>query len=360
MLNSLTSFRFFAALLVYAWHVGFLTDYQTGYIGVSFFYVLSGFILAYSYRTRLSFNKTSISSFYVARIAKIYPLHVLTFFLSIPLLIVSDVAASLKIFAAGIIHFFLMQSFVPSDGFVFNFNGVAWSISDELFFYAMFPLILFIFVKSGIGKWKILITILSIWILVTGAMSFHQASVDEWFAYIFPVVRIVDFIVGVGLGLVFVSINNKKQVKVSGGKFSFFEAISIILLILFIIASPLVTQSLRFSLYYLPVMGLIIFVFAFQKGFISKVLSNKLLVFLGEISFGFYMFHNLVLRYLELFNVSKSLSIYLGLIITILISSFVYKYYEEPMRLKIRNGYKKRINEKRIKKSDEERDTVST
>ena len=52
MLNSLTSFRFFAVLLVFIFHVGIFSEYQTGYVGVSFFFILSGFILTYNYKLK--------------------------------------------------------------------------------------------------------------------------------------------------------------------------------------------------------------------------------------------------------------------------------------------------------------------
>ncbi|NWQ39152.1 hypothetical protein MLOOGBEN_00390 [Bacillus sp. EB106-08-02-XG196] len=48
-LNTLTSFRFIGALLVFIFHAGLLKDYKTGFLGVSFFFVLSGFILVYNY-----------------------------------------------------------------------------------------------------------------------------------------------------------------------------------------------------------------------------------------------------------------------------------------------------------------------
>ena len=53
MLNSLTSFRFLAALMVFVFHLGLLQQYQLGAAGVSFFFVLSGFILAYNYHSKM-------------------------------------------------------------------------------------------------------------------------------------------------------------------------------------------------------------------------------------------------------------------------------------------------------------------
>lgn len=346
MLNSLTSFRFFAAFLVYLWHVGYLSEYQTGYIGVAFFYVLSGFILTYSYHNRLTNQKESIIIFYIARIAKIYPLHILTFSLSIPIIFLTDAVVNVKLALSGLIHLLLLQSYVPKDGFIFMFNGVAWSISNELFFYLLFPLLLLFLIKFR-NKTKLLTGIGLLWFVILIGMSFHEAKVDEWFAYIFPVVRIIEFIVGMGVGLAFVSISNSAQnVKLNINKSTLIEAGSLILLMIAIIFSVYVPQSLRFGLYYVPFMALIIFVFAFQKGYISKLLSNRKLVFLGEVSFSFYMIHNLVLRYLDIAGLSHSISIYVGFIVSLVLSMVLYQWFEEPLRERIKNRYKKSVKQK--------------
>jgi peptidoglycan/LPS O-acetylase OafA/YrhL len=91
-LRPLTSFRFFAALAVFFHHmIGFFFErprlkelyqayYYEGYAGVSFFFVLSGFILTYNYRRVFTSPKVrEVWAFYVARLARIYPLHVLSF-----------------------------------------------------------------------------------------------------------------------------------------------------------------------------------------------------------------------------------------------------------------------------------------
>jgi peptidoglycan/LPS O-acetylase OafA/YrhL len=67
-LEALTSFRFIAAFMVFIYHAGFWSAYQTGYIGVSFFFILSGYILAYNYSERLKqLNAYEIKKFYIAR-----------------------------------------------------------------------------------------------------------------------------------------------------------------------------------------------------------------------------------------------------------------------------------------------------
>ncbi|WP_041064256.1 acyltransferase family protein [Cohnella kolymensis] len=78
--------------MVYLSHsVTVFHDYQFGYVGVSFFFVLSGFILFYNYHSQFTaFKMPSIKRFYIARIAKIYPVHLLTLVLAIPYFVRAD------------------------------------------------------------------------------------------------------------------------------------------------------------------------------------------------------------------------------------------------------------------------------
>lgn len=80
------------------------------------------------------------------------------------------------------------------------------------------------------------------------------------------------------------------------------EILSISVLIVFLFFHSLVPKVARYSYYYWLPMGFIIFIFAFQKGVISKFLSKKIFFYLGEISYGFYMFHGLVLAYFVRIN----------------------------------------------------------
>ena len=84
MINTLTSLRIFFALMVFGAHCYVLDTsfdahfFKEGFVGVSFFFVLSGFIIAYNYQEKLLTKATTKRTFWVARIARIYPLHLLT------------------------------------------------------------------------------------------------------------------------------------------------------------------------------------------------------------------------------------------------------------------------------------------
>lgn len=149
-LRALTTLRFFAALWVVlfsAWphlDVGFVPNAVTkGYLGVEVFFVLSGFILSHVYLQAAGEKRFSYGGFLWARIARVYPLHLLTLFGVMALGLVA-VAAGMSIDANVLswetlpAHLTLTHAWglAPAAGW----NHPSWSISAEWFAYLAFPL----------------------------------------------------------------------------------------------------------------------------------------------------------------------------------------------------------------------------
>ena len=154
-LRTLTTLRFLAALHVVLFHmrvVGILAGgpwwYQNfasiGYIGVNCFFVLSGFILVYTYAG------SSLSSwrFWQARFARIYPAYVLSLLAAAPFFFFAVRNLDLPFFTwskqhlvtACLLRVGLLQSWVPNAAL--TWNSVCWSLSVEAFFYVLFPLVM--------------------------------------------------------------------------------------------------------------------------------------------------------------------------------------------------------------------------
>lgn len=342
MIKPLTSLRFIFALMVFVSHLSFIKHedsslaflynavFYEGYIGVSFFFILSGFILTYRYQDELLNNKTSKKSFYISRIARIVPLHLLTFFIAIPLTLNEYAQSKILYTLQALTNITLTQSFVPNRFIYYSFNSPSWSISDEMFFYLLFPLIILLISKSK-QLAKVLIPLIIILIpvlsLIVPETYHHQLF------YINPLFRLVDFIIGI---LLYIGFKLFKETKTLIN-FTFLEILTILLLVVCITFHKSIPEVARYSYYYWVPMGLTIFVFAFQKGKISKLLSNKNLMHLGHISFGFYLFHQLVIRYVlkintKFFNCENDLLlVFLILGITIIVSHFSYIWFEKPM-----------------------------
>lgn len=343
MIKPLTSLRFFFAFMVFLSHLWFLQDespflrhvyddiFYEGYIGVSFFFILSGFVLGYSYHDKILFGKTKFAEFWLARWARIYPLHFLTLLISIPLSIRGD---EVEWLTRLVLNIFLIQSFVPSSDIYFYFNSVSWSISDEWFFYIMFPFLVFLFFKPRYIKFVPFVLLLIPITLLLAKESYH-----EKYFYINPLLRLGDFIIGV---LLYRLYRKRRATEILNNKTiaSIAEFLSIVVLIVFFSFHNSIPQGFRYSVYYWPPMILLIYTFSYSKGVISTLLSNKTLVFLGEISFGFYMIHMLVLRYYTYLPKKMSFFAYIfpkGYVeayivfgISLAASILLYKFYEGP------------------------------
>ena len=145
-LNALTSLRFVAAALIVIHHsrglFGFgeylLFPFQLDQ-GVSFFFVLSGFILAYAYPNLNGFK--NISRFLLSRFARIWPAHVVAFLLLCLLFPSPFEWYSLRgynpFLLAGV-NLFMVHGWIPIETYFFSFNNVSWSISTEFFFIYVF------------------------------------------------------------------------------------------------------------------------------------------------------------------------------------------------------------------------------
>ncbi len=160
-LRALTGLRFFVAAHVVLYHFAgaALPDATPalvrnfighGYVGVSFFYLLSGFILTYSYAERsgdgVRLRGTS-RRFFARRLARIYPLYLLAWLLAAPFVIAhrfgggdSILTALAKLGASALVSLSLAQAWLPGANTWWNPPG--WSISVEAFFYLAFPWLL--------------------------------------------------------------------------------------------------------------------------------------------------------------------------------------------------------------------------
>lgn len=336
-LDALTSFRFIGALLVFLFHVEIFSKYKLGYIGVSFFFTLSGFILTYNYYKKMTtIDRFQIKKFYIARFAKIYPIHLLTFIIAVPyyFFIPLNHHPLLYVFQAGT-NLMLIHSFIPIGNI--SFNGVSWSLSDELFFYAIFPFILYVILKKLKSNYMKLAVVAFVWLaIVLGIYLMYPNSSDfsVWLLYYFPVTRALEFIAGIMAALFFLKYKDR-MARLTVWTFSLIEIAALLALGVVIVVAPELTINLRYGLIFIPCMVVVITVFAFQKGWLSHLMSNKVLVYMGKISFSFYMIHNLVLSYIYFLwkpDIDKWLLIMGCFILSVLSSVLLYHLFEEPVR----------------------------
>lgn len=341
MIDTLTSLRFIFAIMVFSAHCYVIDSFfnthffKEGFVGVSFFFVLSGFIIAYNYQKRLSENKITKRTFWVARIARIYPLHWLTLLIAVVLgnyIIASGAMDWLKHFLASLT---LTNSYIPKADYFFSFNSPSWSLCCEQLFYFCFP---FLIPLTGNYKHLLYVFVIATILIVVG-MHFTPESDIKGYWYVNPITRLPDFLVGMLLFQLYDRLKNK-NITLSQG--TLIEIASIILFFAFYFYAVEIPKVYRYSCYYwLPVAAILIS-FSLQKGYVSRLLSNRFLIIGGEISFSFYLIHLFVLlTYSEWqkgssFHIAWYIAVPVLFGIIVLLSLLSYYYFEKPMNKRIK------------------------
>ena len=194
-LPSLTSLRAAAALMVFAfhlqrWNVVDIPLVAVGDTGVAFFFVLSGYLLTWGYAGGVDARR-----FYVRRFARIVPSHVVLWTLAL-LVPVTAFPVSLPV---ALTNLPLLQAWIPVERFAYGMNGVTWSLSCEIAFYAAFPVALSLLSKVSIkSAWIIVATCFTVTGVFAVAVSAPQTPVSlALIGYTNPVIRFPEFLLGV-------------------------------------------------------------------------------------------------------------------------------------------------------------------
>ena len=364
MINSLSGFRVIACLLVAFSHFEIPTSVNSsiskiafkGYSGVTAFIILSGFVLTWNQLTKGNKEVPNNKIFYIDRISKIYPLHIATFLLSlfligIPVFTALDLIPNLT----------LTQAWLPSLSHVYIFNSVSWALSVEIFLYFCFPYLYRscskLFEKYSIKSVIVMITA-GLLIPIAGfcfttfsgknKLPIEKIWSAHYFLYRLPLIRVGDFIVGIGLAfLVYYSKPIRKEMAL---------ALQIITIGLYLLAAnqqftfESTKGALSFDLLWLPIFSLAIYSLAIQSTTPNKnILSTRFFATLGTWSFAFYLLHEQVYIFLmnhgysKYFDTNLRYTIFISLLLLgITVLSFVaHNYFEQPS-LKLIRKYIKR------------------
>lgn len=341
MINSLTSLRLIFAMMVFGAHCYVIDDFfsthffKEGFVGVSFFFVLSGFIIAYNYQHRLEENRTDKRTFWVARFARVYPLHWLTLFVAAVL--GNYVAASgvMDRLAHFLTSMTLTNAYIPKEDYFFSFNSPSWSLCCEQLFYFCFPFL----VPLARSCRRLLYVFLGMAVAVVVGMYLTPAEEIKGYWYVNPIARFPDFILGMLLFRLYEYLKNRNITTLQG---NIMEFVSVAVFMFFYLYAAEIPKVYRYSCYYWPPVAMVIVSFALQKGALSRLLNSPLMVTGGEISYGFYLIHLFVLlSYAEWqktaeFKVEWYYSVPLLFAVVILLSLLSYRYFEKPLNRKIK------------------------
>lgn len=318
-LPALTSLRFFAAAVIVFDHAttiyfGHSLDLAL-YQGVTFFFVLSGFILTYAHPKVSAW--ADARGFWLARFARIWPATIASMICSLACISGefsaysdADGAAKIALTAIG------MQAWVPVDAWQFAVNSVLWSISAETFFYLSFPTLN----KNLDGTWlpklalcfaAILVLCGVVWALKlpTYAVGRGETAAGE-LIYSFPLARLFEFM----LGMTAASLWRRGYFRIANSRMATASEVSLVAIILAQLflgpfwyewGSPLRAVFNNGFVLWLersgaaPLYALLIVVFAQHGGLLSKALRHPLPVLGGEISFAIYLSHAILLKVMK-------------------------------------------------------------
>jgi peptidoglycan/LPS O-acetylase OafA/YrhL len=209
-LDAITGLRWWAAFAVFVFHLRNLVPLpfpiadiaRFGYLGVAFFFVLSGFVLTWSWR-----EEVDKRTFYWRRFARIYPLHLVTLLVAIPVFysVSPDPAQTwVKPFQIGVLLLclFLLQGWSRDPAILFAGNPASWTLTVEAFFYTLHPFVTMVIRRlSMVGA---LVAAGGVVLFAFGTRVYISANPTGFVAELpWPILRLNEFVLGMCLAWAF-------------------------------------------------------------------------------------------------------------------------------------------------------------
>ena len=317
MIRSLQGLRAIAMLAIFFFHAGFIPN---GIFPVTFFFILSGFVLYYNYNDRVKDINIKESVIWgINKIKNMYPIHIITFIMSIFIRFSWICNFSIgELIVMGGANLLLLQTLTPK--YSFTFNNLSWYLSTTFCCYLVAPFIIKKLRKIKVIKPIYLLIIVWVFQILLALIVPNLIADYGYFFYISPYFRILDFILGMVLAKIYME-RNKDIIK----NYTLIEIeIIVMFLCTYLLSFVLPTEFTR-GIIYAPVFLSGIYTISQEKGVISRFLCNKVFQKIAKISFEFYMVHELILILFR--NLFSSLQYnYLIKITIIAIPSFIISY----------------------------------
>lgn len=341
-IEQLTFTRFLAAISIVVFHFGMNTfpfnhesvsfAFWSANYGVSYFFILSGFVMIVAYGDQPQIN---FLEYLKNRLARVYPVYALAMLLMFAYLFVTK---DENIYKGILLNVFLVQAWVP--GKALSFNGTGWSLSVEMLFYLLFPL-LFNYVYKRLSAKILVLPVVIIWLFTQ--MLLHWVLYSKYyhgfpskshdFIFYSPIMHVNEFLIGNLSGLIFMK-------RWSGVKKHFDVLVLLVIAMILIAFEHTMGMTYHNGILALLFVPLILLI-STNKGLITYVFKLKFLVFLGEISFGIYIlqvpifsFSAMAIKYFKLEAVVNPF--YFPLSVLIVVASLSYLLIETPLRNRIK------------------------
>ena len=345
-----------------------------GEVGVSLFFVLSGALLSYPYWRSLftTESKPRLSHFALARVARIVPATWFNLiFCTLIALYIYEIPVNFKMLFSGL---FFINSYHYSTFFPAELNGPLWSIGLEVSCYVLLPIVLFFILKIAKNFISAFVTlvlwialnqlVINPWVIERFMTSQDGKGWDkglvggakEWLPYWNVVSFFSQFLIGALAALMIAKLNNgplnKNPLNKSDkGKKLYFDGGAILLIIAAIAlvgarltpgAPDAFTRQPYLSPFYALLMALAL-VAVSQSVFLFKIVDNRFFVWVSQISFGVYLWHQVVQNILQ--RSFKENYVYFGvtdlkewgllsaviIVVAFAIATLSWKFFEKPI-----------------------------
>lgn len=364
-LDALIGIRFVAAIAVFNAHVIppadgpaiLATVSLAGHDWMTMFFILSGLVLVWNYDPVIGDRLTSpgLRTYYVARLARIYPLYLVALAIAvIPSMTSGADIVGLLTDARFWQHVLALQAWSGDLTVAYGFNPPAWSIGVEFFLYALFPLLL-VAIRPLRQSPRALVAIAVIAIVLASAITLafvlaglaelprtDPESAHRWI-YRTPLTRIPDFVLGMCLGYL-ITLSRTRAMERAGLRVQWVGGV--------LVAGSMLVAPLVESVWSLDAAAMVPFAllmlglgWAPHTG-LARLLSTKLWVFLGEVSFAFYLLHVLVISSVgqpTTDSVVAWAAVWItGFALTLFAAAGAHVLVERPARVAIRNALDRR------------------
>ena len=333
-IKSLTSLRFFAALWVFIFHINLRWPLPMpaplrslvshGAVGMSIFFILSGFVLGARYREGIE----SLAVYSVRRFGRIYPVYMLAALVTLPFFTVTQSGPQgwLEGTFVTLANILMLQAWFPPLINYWNV-GASWSLSAEAFFYASFPLLIKAMLSASNRSLTLAIAV-AYALSVFPGLGYLLVPDSPTFFYSMPIFRLPEFVVGVGASVLV----NRKALRFSAPISVCLGSLSVLTVFLAVI--PPSSIYVTANIIAVPCFTLIIVMLA-QKS--PSWLEHPLLSLLGRASYAFYSLQPLVILTMILLQKNSPSwspipTLLLSFMVLTFLSVLTYNLIEEPTR----------------------------
>ena len=286
MIKSITGWRVFFILLIILHHVG-LDQLDMMSLGVCFFFMSSGFLLSLKYPFK-DLDGKAYRSFVWRRVWRIYPLHWLTLALWLG---ASALLGTLVIEPLTLaLNATLLHSWSLSYPIYYSYVKVSWFLGTLLFCYLCYPLLAHWFLPLRLRSKLVILAVLGV---IAVAVLAGTDDYSRTALYVFPPMRIIDFLIGMSLPHVCQAVKRLPAIgKSANGTDAELVAVAVLSLAVMVHGSyPGVRPWSDTVIWWIPQALLIMVCYLYDKreGFIGKLMASRPLQWIGGICFELFM-----------------------------------------------------------------------